>query len=78
LLFPGIRWRFKTLQLLQGFQRSALAEEARFRSEVLPTEQPAHELRGVHGLNLFAQSAQREAVNAREQAAVAPLRFTAG
>ncbi len=75
LLFPGSCRRFESLQLLQRFERAALAEQARLRRDVLPAEQPAHELRGSHGLNLFAQRSQREAVNAREQAAVAPFRF---
>jgi len=75
LLLPGICRRFESLQLLQRFEGAALAEQARFRREMLPAEQPAHELSGGDGLDLFAQRSEREAMNAGEQAALAPFRF---
>ena len=43
--------------------------------DVLPAQQPAHELRRGHRLNLLAQSAERQPMNAREQTAVAPFDF---
>ena len=56
------------------FQQSALAAELRSRSHVLPAQQPAHELRRRDRLHLLAQPADRQAMNARQQPPVAPLR----
>ena len=50
--------------------------------DMLPAQQPAHELRRRDRLNLAAQFADRETMNAREQAAFAPfdlgVRFARG
>ena len=75
LRFPGVRRSFEALQLLQNFERAVFAEKARVRREVLPAQQPAHELRGETGSHLLAQCAESELVNAREDAAMAPLDF---
>ena len=77
LRFPGIRGRFEALKLLEDFERAVFAEQPRIRRHVLPAQQPAHELRRVHRLDLLAQSAERQLVNAREHAAVAPFDFAA-
>ena len=74
-IFPGVCRRLETLQLLKGFERSAISEELRAGSDVLPTQQPAHELRGGYGLNLPAQRPNRQAMNARQQSPVAPFDF---
>src|SRR5690348_17491429 len=47
---------------------------SRRRCDVLPGEEEAHEIRGVNRLDLRAQSIERVAMNARQQAAIAPLR----
>src|SRR5580698_9241537 len=44
LLLPRTCRRFESLQLLQRFERAALAEQLRSRRDVLPAQQPAHEL----------------------------------
>ena len=45
---------------------------------MLPAKQPVHELRGSDGLDLLAEPAECELVNAREQAAFAPFGFGRG
>ena len=46
---PGIRRNFEALHLAQHLQRAALAAHLRAGSDVLPAQQPAHELRRVTG-----------------------------
>ena len=55
LLLPGIGRDLEALQLMQHLQQAALAAELRLRREVLPAQQPAHELRRGDGLDLLAQ-----------------------
>ena len=74
-VFPGVGGRFKALQLPQNFQHAALSGELRTRSGMLPAQKPAHELRRRDRLNLLAQFADGEPVDAREQTAFAPLRL---
>ena len=73
LFLPGIRRNFETLQLSQRLQQTALAAQLRLRSDVLPTQQPAHELRCRHRLNLLAQRGYRKVMDARQQPPLAPL-----
>src|ERR1700722_11692870 len=68
LALPGIRGRLKALELAKNFQQTALACDLRARSEVLPAQEPAHELRGRHRLDLLAQFTNGETVNAGEKA----------
>ena len=75
LALPCVRWRFVTLQLPQRFERAAFTEKLRRGGNVLPAEQPAHELRRGDGLNFVAQPAEGLAMDSREQAAVAPFCF---
>src|SRR6266849_4976779 len=42
---------------------------------MLPTRQPAHELRRSYRLDLLAKLAESEAMNARQEAAFAPFGF---
>ena len=67
LPFPGICRRFESLKLLQDLERATLAENLRTWCDVLPAQQPAHELRRGHRLDFFAQRAERQPMNAREQ-----------
>ncbi len=73
LLLPGVGRNFETLQLAQRLQKSALAGQLRLRSEVLPAQQPAHELRRRDRLHLLAQRRDGEVMNAGEQPPLAPL-----
>ena len=70
---PGAGGNFKALQLAQSFQQSVLAAQGGAGREVLPAQQPMHELGRRYWLNLLAQGGDGEVVDAREQAAVAPL-----
>ena len=54
LPFPSVGRRLEALELAEDFQDAALAGELRAGSEVLPAQQPAHELRGRDRLDLFA------------------------
>src|SRR5712691_2961812 len=78
LALPGICGSFEALQLLQGFQQPALAEELRAGRDVLPSEDPVHELGGRYGGDLLAQLAERQAMNAGEEAALAPFELVRG
>src|ERR1700680_1715423 len=76
-IFPGVCRRLETLQLPERFECSAISEQLSSRRNVLPTEEPAHELRGGDRLNLFSQRADGQAVNARQQSPVTPFDFVA-
>src|SRR5690349_5981340 len=69
--FPGVRRKFKPLQLREDFEQSALTTRFRTRRDMLPTQEPPHELRLGNGLNLPAQSGDGQAVNAGQQPSVA-------
>src|SRR2546430_1253758 len=70
---PGIRRSLEALHLANRFEIAALAKQLRAGSDMLPAKLPVHELRGCDGLNFLAELAEREAMDAREQAALAPL-----
>ena len=71
--FPSAGGDFKALQLAQDFQQSVLATQIGAGCEMLPAQQPMHELGRRYWLNLLSESRDREPVNARKQAAVTPL-----
>src|SRR5262245_26008552 len=73
LALPCARGDLKSLELAQDLERAVLIARLRARRNVLPAEKPAHEGGGGYGLNLLAQRAQREPVDTRQQAALAPL-----
>src|ERR1700751_3808244 len=73
LFLPRIGRNLEALQLPQDFKQTALPAQLRTLSNMLPTRQPAHELRWSHRLNLFAQCAKREAMDARKEAPIAPF-----
>ncbi len=73
LLLPCVRRNLKALQLAKRLVQSALAGQLRLRRDVLPAQQPAHELRRSDGLDLLAQRGDGEVMNAREQAPLAPF-----
>src|SRR5262249_50830499 len=78
LPLPRVSRDFKSLQLLQHFERSTLANDLRTRLQMLPAHEPAHKLRRSHWLDLLAQCADRQAMNARQQPSLAPLSLAIG
>src|SRR5712691_7288655 len=78
LALPGICGGLEALQLLQSFQQAAFAQELRAWRQVLPAEEPAHELRGSYRGDLLAQLAERQAMDAGEEAALAPFELMRG
>src|SRR5258708_28708635 len=73
LPLPGIRRNLESLQLVQDFQRAALSYDLSSISDVLPSHEPAHELRCRYRLNLLAQRANSKTVNAGQQPPLAPF-----
>jgi hypothetical protein len=59
--------------LFDSREDSFFAGELGVGGEVMPVEEPAHEGRGGDGLDLLAERAEGEAVDALENAALAPL-----
>ena len=78
LRFPGVGWRLEALQLLQDFQRASLTCGLSPACDVLPAEQPSHELCRGDGRDLAPQCAERQPMDPRQQAAIAPLDGTPG
>ena len=52
---PCVRGNFKSLQLANDLERAMLAAHLRAGGDMLPAQQPVHELRRRHGLDLFAE-----------------------
>ena len=73
---PCIGGYFKTLQLAKDFERAMLAAHLRAGSDMLPAQKPVHELRRRDRLDLLAQRSDRKAMDASQQAALAPLGFS--
>ncbi len=71
--FPGSRGNFVTLQLLDDVQRAVRPMKLRAGLQMLPVIQEAHEIARVHRLDFAAQPPERQTVNAREHASIAPL-----
>ena len=81
VLFPCRGRRRMTFELAQHVGQSAFAFTTLVAiacGELVPAEQEAHELRRRHRLELGAQLLACAAVNAREQAPVAPFGRTGG
>src|SRR5208337_5696097 len=73
--FPRARRNFKPLQLANDFERPMFAPYLCTRSQVLPAQQPIHELRSRDRLDLLAQGCDRQAMNPSQQTPLAPLGF---
>ena len=71
--FPGGRGSLEAFQLLDHRSQSFGAAHLILARHVLPMQQEAQEVGGADRLDLCSQAAQRIAMDAREQAAVAPL-----
>ena len=68
---PRVGGKFKSLQLAKDFEESAFAPGFGAGRDVLPTQEPTHELGLAYRLDLFAQSAEGEPMNAGEESAIA-------
>ncbi len=64
--FPRARRDFETLQLTKHFKRSVFAPYLSPGSNVLPAQQPVHELRRRHRLDLLAEGRDRQPMNTRQ------------
>src|SRR5215469_1119218 len=73
LALPCIGWNLESLQLAEHFEGGALALHLRAWCDMLPAQEPAHELRRVDRLYLLAKGGNRKTVNASKQAAIAPF-----
>ena len=76
--FPGGRRDLVGLQLADYLQHAVGAMQLRAGRDVLPALEEAHEIGGVDRLDFAAQAADGEAMDARQEAAMAPLRLLAG
>ncbi len=63
----------EAFELAEGFKDAFFAGELGLRSEMLPVEQPAHVDGGADGFDLFAESRDGAAMDALQDAALAPL-----
>ena len=73
LALPCDGGNFETLKLTNYFEDSVLAAGLRTGSDVLPMKEPLHESCRRDRLNLLAQCAQSQPVDAGEQATLAPF-----
>src|SRR5579859_7005920 len=64
---------FEAFELVEGLEETFFTGELRLRREVLPSEQPAHIDRGGDRFDLLAGCGECEAMDALENAALAPL-----
>src|SRR5207244_10105875 len=76
LSLPGARRQLEPLQQADDLEEPVAAVELRPRLHVLPAEEEAHQVGGGDGLDLATQAAEGQAVDARQQAALAPLLLT--
>ena len=73
--FPRACGRFEAFELREHRGQRVRALHARFGRHALPLEQEAQEVPRLHGLDFRAQALHGVAMDAREQAALAPLFF---
>src|SRR5689334_136756 len=75
---PSGGGNFIALKLFDDLQRAIHAMQPAAEDNVLPAVEEALELRGGDRFDLAAKPAEREAVDAGEDAAIAPFRFAFG
>src|SRR5439155_10997938 len=73
LSLPGARRQLEPLELADHLEEPVAAVELRPRLHVLPAEEEAHQVGGGDGLDLPAQATEGQAVDAGEEAPLAPL-----
>ena len=66
---------FEAFELAEGFKDALFAGKLRLGGEVLPLEKPAHIDRWGDGFDLFAEGGYGAAVDALQDAALAPFDF---
>jgi hypothetical protein len=71
--FPGGGWQFQTLELADNLYKPGASMQLRTRMDMLPAQQEADEVGCRHGFDLTPQAANRQPVDAGQQATVAPL-----
>ena len=69
--FPRGGGDFVALQLLEDLEQAIDAVQLRAARHVLPAAEEAHEVGGSDGLDFLAQAAEGQAMNARDDAAMA-------
>src|SRR6202142_4626661 len=70
---PRVCGNFESLQLTDYLERAVLAAHLGTGSDVLPAQQPIHELRRGYGLDLLAEGSDCQAMNASKKAALPPF-----
>ncbi len=70
---PGIGGNFKSLELANHVQSGAFTYNLCTRRDVLPAQQPAHELRRSDRLDLLAKRRNCKPMNAGQKAAFTPF-----
>ena len=75
LRFPRRSWRLVAFQLRDDACDRVRTFDARIRRDALPFEEEAHEVARLDGFDFLAQAIHRVAVDARQQAPLAPLDF---
>ena len=73
LALPRAGGGLEALQLLEHAAEPVGADQLRATRDALPPQQEPHQRRRAHRLDLAAQLRERQAMDAREHAAVAPL-----
>ncbi len=71
--FPFDSGSLKAFELVESFEDAIFSAELGLGGEMLPVEQPAQVDGGSYGFDLLAESAEGEAVDALEDAALAPF-----
>src|SRR5579864_2537614 len=75
LPLPRVGGDFKPLKLPQYFKRSPFTLDLRSRRDVLPSQQPAHELGSRYGFDLLSQGCDGEPMDSRQQTSLTPFEF---
>src|SRR6185295_2225816 len=73
LRLPGTRRQLEPLELTDDGEQPVAAVELRALVDVLPTEEEAHQVGGRCRLDLAAEPSERQAMDARQETALAPL-----
>jgi hypothetical protein len=76
LFFPRRRRELETLQLPNNLKYAFATMELRLGLHVLPAKQKADEVGGADWLDLTAQAAERQAVDAGQESALAPVNLS--
>ena len=73
LALPRAGGGLEALQLLDDAREPVGADQLGVAGDALPAQHEPHQRRRAHRLDLLAQPGEREAMDAREHAAIAPL-----